>query len=66
MVVEVEARRLEDARAIAEQIVEPVRIRGYEEVLVYVHGPDGGIDAPMRRVQWTRKGGFVEMVYGAP
>lgn len=66
MVVEVEAQRLEEARAIAIQIVKPVRSRGYEEILVYVRPPRGGIDAAMRRIQWTPNGGFVETVYDAP
>ena len=66
MVVEVQAHTLDDARSIAEQIVEPARIRGYQEILVYVQGLNGGIDAPMRRVQWTPKGGFVETRYGVP
>jgi len=65
MVVEVEAQRLEEARAIAIQIVKPVRSRGYEEILVYVRPPRGGIDAAMRRIQWTPNGGFVETVYDA-
>jgi len=65
MVVEVEADRLEEARAIAIQIVQPMRSRGYEEILIYVRAPGSGIDAAMRRVQWTPKGGFVETVYGA-
>lgn len=66
MVVEVEAQRLEEARAIAIQIVKPVRSRGYEEILIYVRVPRGGIDAAMRRIQWTPNGGFVETVYDTP
>ena len=66
MVVEVEAQRLEEARAIAIQIVKPVRSRGYEEILIYVRPPRGGLDAAMRRIQWTPNGGFVETVYDAP
>jgi len=65
MVVEVEARRLEEARTIAIQIVQPLRSRGYEEILIYVRGPQGGVDDPMRRIQWTPKGGYVETVHDA-
>jgi hypothetical protein len=65
MVVEVEAQRLEEARAIAIHIVQPLRSRGYEEILIYVRVPRGGIDAAMRRIQWTPNGGFVETVYDA-
>ena len=63
MVVEVEARRLEEARAIAIEIVQPMRSRGYEEILIYVRGVQGGTDATVRRIQWTPNGGFVESEY---
>lgn len=65
MVIEVEASRLEDGRAIAIEIVKPLRSRGYEEVLIYVRRPRSRIDAAMRRIQWTPKGGFVETTYNA-
>jgi hypothetical protein len=63
MVVEVEASRLEEARAIAIQIVQPMRSRGYEEILIYVRGPQSGMDTAVRRIQWTPNGGYVETVY---
>jgi hypothetical protein len=63
LVVEVQAVRLEDALEIASAVVEPVVIKGYEEILVYVHPPGGFSDGPMRRVQWTPQGGFVETVF---
>jgi hypothetical protein len=63
MVVEVEAQHPEAARAIANEIVAPMLSRGYEEILVYVRPRGGGPDAPVRRIQWTRNGGFVESVY---
>jgi len=66
MVVEVEAQHPETARAIADEIVAPMRSRGYEEILIYVRPQGGGPDAPVRRIQWTRNGGFVETVYGGP
>ena len=62
MVVEIEAQHPETARAIADEIVAPMRSRGYEEILIYVRPQ--GLDAPVRRIQWTRTGGFVETVYG--
>jgi hypothetical protein len=43
-----------------------MRSRGYEEILIYVRPQGGGLDAPVRRIQWTRNGGFVETVYGGP
>jgi len=64
MVVEVEAQRPEEARAIAIQIVKPMRSRGYKEILIYVRAARGGTDAATRRIQWTPNGGYVEMVYG--
>ena len=64
MVVDVDAARLDQALEIAEEIVAPVRSRGYQEVLVYVH-PLGRHDATteIRRVQWTPRGGYVETDY---
>src|SRR5688572_14215308 len=62
MVVDVEAERLEEARGIAVQIVEPVRAQGYDEVLIYVRQP-GRADAAVRRVQWTPRGGYVVTSY---
>jgi|SRR5688572_12241215 hypothetical protein len=62
MLVDVEAQRVADARAIAIQIVEPVRSHGYEEILVYVRKSGAPVSRPERRIQWTPKGGYVEMV----
>lgn len=64
MVVNVDAARMDQALEIAEAIVAPVRARGYQEVLVYVH-PLGRHDATteIRRVQWTPRGGYVETNY---
>jgi ribosomal protein S18 acetylase RimI-like enzyme len=64
LVVDVEARRVEQAREIAEQIVKPVRSRGYQEILIYVR-PVNNPTGAMRRVQWTPRTGFVETAYGA-
>jgi hypothetical protein len=64
MVVEIEAQHPEEALTIAEEVVAPMRVRGYEEILIYVRPQGGGPDAPVRRIQWTRNGGFVETVYG--
>jgi hypothetical protein len=64
MVVDVDATRIDQARQIAVQIVEPVRSRGYEEVLIYVHPVGRPRDtAEIRRVQWTQRGGYVETIY---
>jgi hypothetical protein len=63
LVVQVQAMRLEDALDIAKQIVDPVLAKGYEEILIYVRPPGGFSDGPMRRVQWTPGGGYVEAVF---
>jgi hypothetical protein len=61
MVITVVAERPEQARTIAEQIVLPVASK-YQEVLVYVRALDED-DPLVRRVDWTPRGGFVEMAY---
>jgi hypothetical protein len=63
LVVDVEARHVEDARKIAEEIVSPMRSRGYQEVLIYVY-PVNDPKGAMRRVQWTPRTGFIETLYG--
>ena len=64
LVVEVEARVVGDARAIAAQIVEPVRTHGYDEILIYVYPAGARRAAAARRVQWTPRGGFSELILG--
>jgi hypothetical protein len=64
LVVNVDADRLENALAIAAEIVAPVRDRKFDEILVYVrqmHSRKGYAD---RRVQWTPKSGYSELVIG--
>ena len=63
MVIEVETEQPGTALAIAAQVVEPVKDR-YEEILLYVHTP-GALpdDLPARRVRWTKRGGYEEIVY---
>ena len=63
MVVEVETDMPETARQIAAQVVEPLKNR-YDEVLIYVRTPNAPADdLPARRVQWTKRAGYVETVY---
>jgi hypothetical protein len=60
MVVEVEADHpTSQALAIAREVVEPLGNR-YDEVLVYMRDPDAPDAA--RRVQWTPRGGYVELI----
>ena len=62
MVVDVEAERPEEARAIAQEIVAPLA-DSYLEVLVYVRGRDATADDSVRRVHWTPDTGYVETTY---
>jgi hypothetical protein len=59
MVIDVDAARPDDARAIAMELV-PTIGKGYEEVLVYVSALDTTRDPVVRRVGWTPHGGYVE------
>jgi len=62
MVVDVETDQPQQAKQIALQIVEPIKSR-YEEVLIYVRRPGTSGQLAARRVQWTPRGGYVEVVY---
>lgn len=63
LVVEVEARRPGNARAIATRIVRLLWWRKYYEILIYVHPADRSGPAPVRRIQWTPGDGYVERLY---
>jgi len=63
MVIDVEADKPEDARQIAVEIVEPLRPKNYEEVLIYVRPIGSPLNATVRRIQWSPQGGFVETSY---
>jgi hypothetical protein len=63
MVVEVETDLPDTARQIAAQVVEPLKDR-YDEVLIYIRTPrTPKEDLPERRIQWTRRAGYVETIY---
>jgi hypothetical protein len=64
LIVHVETRHLDEARAVARYIVDPVIAKEkYAEVLVYFHRPGRPDTLPPRRVQWTPANGYVESVY---
>lgn len=63
MVVHVEAFDVKQARQIAALIVEPRRSQ-FDDILVYVHRVGGSGSLAARRVEWTPRGGYEEMVYG--
>ena len=63
MIVEVQTDLHAKATSIAAQVVEPLRDH-YDEVLIYVREPgQRRDDFPARRVQWTKRTGYVESVY---
>jgi len=62
LVVNVEAFDVTGARHIAETIAEPRRGR-FDVILVYVHHVGRGADMAARRVEWSRRDGYVEVVY---
>ena len=64
LVVNVDADRVGNAQKIATEIVTPVLDRGFDEVLVYVWGVHRHKPYADRRVQWTPKGGYSELVIG--
>ena len=64
LVVNVDADRVGNAQKIATEIVMPVLDRGFDEVLVYVWGTRKHKTYADRRVQWTPKGGYTELVIG--
>jgi|SRR5436190_13901303 len=62
MVVHVEALDVGQARQIAATIVEPRRAR-FDDILVYVHRVGGSARLAARRVEWTPRDGYVEIIY---
>jgi hypothetical protein len=64
LVVHVETRYLNEARAVARTIVDPILPKdNYAEILIYFHRPGRPDPLPPRRVQWTPRAGYVETVY---
>jgi hypothetical protein len=64
LVVNVDAVRVGNAQKIAIEIVTPVLDRGFDEVLVYVWGVHRQKPHADRRVQWTPRDGYSELVIG--
>lgn len=62
LVVHVEAFDVEQARQIAAAIVEPRRTK-FDDILVYVHRVGGSRDMAARRVEWTPRRGYEEIIY---
>ena len=64
LLVNIDAERVGNAQAIATEIVAPVKDRGFDEILVYVWRTHKHKPFADRRVQWTPKGGYTELVMG--
>ena len=64
LLVTIDAERVGNAQAIATEIVAPVKDRGFDEILVYVWTTHKHKPFADRRVQWTPKGGYTELVMG--
>jgi len=62
LVLEVETEAPHEARAIARQLIEPLKGR-YSEALIYFSRPSARDRLADRRIQWTPKGGYIEMVF---
>lgn len=60
MIVEAEAERPEDALQIAAEMMASYGAL-YDEVLLYVRRFGGSDQMPVRRVQWTKRGGYAEI-----
>ena len=60
LILKVETERLWAAKSITQELIEPV-ISSYNEVLVYFYLTTEKNSLPVRRVQWTKEGGYVEM-----
>ena len=64
LLVNIDAERVGNAQTIATEIVAPVKDRGFDEILVYVWRTHKHKPFADRRVQWTPKGGYTELVMG--
>jgi hypothetical protein len=60
--VHVEAFDVTQARQIAAVIVEPRRTQ-YDDILLYVHRVGGSREMAARRVEWTPRDGYEEIIY---
>jgi hypothetical protein len=60
LVMHVETARIQNARAIAQQLIEPVKDE-YAEAVIYFYRPAPGGATLVCRVQWTPRGGYSEL-----
>ena len=62
LIVKVETDRIEEAGAIARELVDPVKA-AYAEAMVYFYRPPTHGQLASARVQWSRAGGYQLLVY---
>lgn len=62
LLIEATARRDVPALDVAAGIIDAIRPNRYTEILVYVHHRTGWGRTSLRRVQWTRAGGYQELL----
>ena len=62
LIVDVDARYPGRAMRIASEIVTPLGA-SYTEILIYIRPPGVPAGARVRRIQWTRRGGYVESAF---
>ena len=60
--IELEVDSETDTGVLAHQLIAPMQ-QDYAEVLVYFYERAGDGQLPMKRVQWTEEGGYVEVEY---
>ena len=64
-VIEIEAENPTETETIARTLIEPIK-HDYDEILVYVNQVGDDSDLPTRRMQWTTRDGYLELVYDQP
>ena len=62
LIVKVETDRIEEAEAIARELLDPVKT-AYAEAIVYFYRPPTHGKLASARVQWSRAGGYQLLVY---
>jgi hypothetical protein len=62
LIVKIETDRIDEAAAIARELVEPVK-PAYAEAMVYFYRPPTHGQLASARVQWSRAGGYQLLVY---
>lgn len=62
LIVKIETDRIDEAAAIARELIDPVKA-AYAEAMVYFYRPPTHGQLASARVQWSRAGGYQLLVY---